>query len=227
MTNLFGLNENFGGIKFSFKDNSIEKSYQKHLKGREIIKSKVFYVFSFIASTFFIMMTLLGNQFHWHITLYTDLIVFIIETILFILSFYIYEKSNLFFIIKYMRYFLQCIATIANIIFPYNDKVNRKIKNIYRVLIFNTLSYFYYIDLDYITFALTPILNTTAIICDQIYQNFEKYYLFTEIGLSITFGIITFFYKKSEHIDKKKSFFESYQKEKDIQYMIELIDNNN
>ena len=105
--------------------------------------------------------------------------------------------------------------------------MNHNVKIIYRVLLFNTLSYFYFIDLDYITFALIPIINTSAIKCAQIYQNYDKYYLSTEIGLSFALGIVTFFYKKSQHIEKKKSFFVSYQKDKEIDYMKELMDNIN
>ena len=193
LTSLFGLNENFGGIKFSFKDVSVEKSYQEYHKSREIRKSKVFYVLSFTTSIFFVMMTLRANNFHGHITFYINLITMIIETILFILPFCIIENSNLIFIIKYTRYFLQCIAKIANIIFPDNDRVNHNVKIIYRVLLFNTLSYFYFIDLDYITFALIPIINTSAIKCAQIYQNYDKYYLSTEIGLSICIRHNNFF----------------------------------
>ena len=227
LANLFGVNENIGGIKYSFNDDSIEKSYQAHHRQIEKTKSKVFYVLSILSCIFFIMNTLLTNKFKIHITIYLNLIVMIIETMLFIISFYIKSNSNLFFIIKYTRYFFQCIAKIANIIFPNNDEIDLKVKIIYRVLIFNSISYFYYIDLDKITFALIPSLNTMAIIYVQLYQNFEKYYLLAEILFSISLGIISFFYKKLELIQKKNFFFESYKKDKEIHYMKELIDNSN
>ena len=174
LTNLYGLKENFGGIKFSFKDNSIEKSYQEYHKIQEKKKSIVFYVFSSIASIFFIMMRLHAIKFQGHITIYFNTICMIIQSILFILSFNIYRNSDLVFNIKYTRYFLQCFSIIAYIFLPENEMVKNNVKIIYWVLIFNHVSYFYYIDLDYITFPLIPIINTSAIIYAQIYHNFDK-----------------------------------------------------
>ena len=206
LKNLFALNEN-NIVKFSLNNDSIEKSYQANQGRLENTKSKVFYVLSILSCIYmYIMMKLLTNPFQEQITIYLNLIAMIFETILFILLFYIDSNSTLFSIIKNTRYFLQCIVRIANLIFPLIDKIDFQTKMIYRVLIFNNLSYIYYIELGYISLASISSLNTMAIIYVQVYD-FEKYELLCEILFSFSFGIIIFFVKKSEFHSKIKSKF--------------------
>ena len=224
LINLYGLSDELTGLQISFKNTFLENKYQESLKEKELQKSKYFYFISLITFIVSNLMTLQYNNYKLCIPVYIISVNFIFQSILFALSFYV-TNFKIFLLFKYLRFIMEQFAKISLYLFPLeNFTLDLKVKVIYKTVFYYNLVLLYYLDFNYLTFACIPCFPTISLIYMQIFQDFPQNYLLSEILFNILFGIIIYFFKKSETIEIKKSFFELHKNDVFIEYIKDLLD---
>ena len=225
LSNLYEMNGELGGIDLSFKDSYLEKTYAEYFEEKEWDRSKIFSAFSIFWYCNWIYTHLSSNNYKLNMKTILTIITLLLEIFMGILSKFIIKKKLLFFSIKYLRFLMLYIALIVVILFPNpNLSLDLLLRNIYKSLVNINLMYLFYLDFSYIIISVLPLCNIGVLIYVQRTQNYEQFYLLSEMIGVIIFSLFTYVVKKSELIANKKFYFEYFKNEKFIDYIRQLID---
>ena len=226
LTNLYGLSSDVEGIDITFKDKKLEEDYRNHFYQTELSKSKIFCGTSIFMLTASLLSNLIKNNMIPVRTTYLCTAAILIKFILFIISSKLILNQKIFYFLKNVRYFIIYITLNEQVMFPFDFDIitlDVKIRTYYRMFMFLTIIYIYYLDLNFLISILITILNAGVILFVQYTHGFAPNYLLSDLIANIFFFFFVLLIKKDELKNKKDFFFEYYKNSLYMDYIKELF----
>jgi len=222
-TKLIGFSPEIDNINLKFKDETLENEFRKTIlqdQNKKFLNSTIFFCVPLIFS---LIMSIVNNK-EMVKTSYLNLSGVIVDILLSILSRHFHFSYICFQSFRYIRFILVYLNVAISYIFPVNPMSETPLRFAYAFILYNNFIQIYFLDFNYILYTFVILLNSVVIYSSQITRNLGKTFLLPEIILNFFYYYMTYLIKKSELLNKKISFFESYKNFNYIEYINNLVD---